>query len=58
MNRARITHATCPYLSPEEARDHRARAWKFIFDAFRAKSAAQSSQFQTRKEATDETLRK
>jgi len=32
-----------PSITPEQARDARARAWKFIFDAYRKKAAEQGN---------------
>ncbi len=32
-----------PGITPEQARDARARAWKFIFDAYRKKAAEQGN---------------
>ena len=32
-----------PTISPQEARDARARAWKFIFDTHREKAARQDN---------------
>ena len=32
-----------PCITPEQARDARARAWKFIFDTYRKKAAGQDN---------------
>jgi hypothetical protein len=34
---------TTPGITPEQARDARARAWKFIFDTYREKAAEQDN---------------
>ena len=44
--------------SEQEARDLRARAWRFIFDCHAKKAAARSPQSQTRKEDPDQPLKK
>jgi hypothetical protein len=41
MSSVRIVYTSCPDITPEQARDARARAWKFIFDTYRKKAAGQ-----------------
>ena len=43
MSNSRITHPSSGSITPEQARDARARAWKFIFDAYRKKAAKQGN---------------
>ena len=43
MNSTRIVYTSCPDLTLEQARDARARAWKFIFDTYRKKAAGQDN---------------
>ncbi len=42
MSDARFVIKPNPGLSVEQARDARARAWKFIFDAYHRKAAGSS----------------
>jgi hypothetical protein len=35
-----IIHRSLPGISPEQARDARARAWAFVFDCYTRKKAA------------------
>jgi hypothetical protein len=39
MSSARIVHSPLPDATPEQARDARARAWAFVFDCARRRSA-------------------
>ena len=39
MTSARIVH-TSPSITPEQARDARARAWAFVFQCWQAKKGA------------------
>ena len=43
MSSARIFYTSRQDSTPEQARDTRARAWKFIFDAYREKAAEQGN---------------
>jgi hypothetical protein len=39
----RLMNKPIPGITPEQACDTRARAWKFIFDAYRKKAAEQGN---------------
>ncbi len=41
MGNLRVIHSSTASVTPEQARDARARAWKFIFDTYRKKVAEQ-----------------
>jgi hypothetical protein len=43
MSNLRVIHPSSASLTPEQARDARARAWKFIFDTHREKAAGQDN---------------
>jgi hypothetical protein len=43
MSSARIVNASCPDITPEQARDARARGWKFIFETYRKMAAEQAN---------------
>ena len=40
---AHITYTPTPHLTAEQARDARARTWRFVFDCWEQKKAAKSS---------------
>jgi hypothetical protein len=51
MNSTRISYTPCGDISPEQARDARARAWAFVFQCWQKKQkAAPASRPDTRKE--------
>ena len=54
MSKARITRSSSTSITPEQARDARARAWKFIFDAYRNKTAEQGNGKTTQKSLNTE----
>ena len=43
MSNLRVIHPSSASITPEQARDARARAWKFIFDTYREKAAEQGN---------------
>jgi hypothetical protein len=45
-----IVTRPCPGISPEEAREARARAWLFVFDCMRRKETAEANNSQMTQE--------
>jgi hypothetical protein len=43
MNNSRVTRSSSTSITPEQARDARAHAWKFIFDTYLKKAAGQDN---------------
>ncbi len=54
MGNLRVIHSSTASVTPEQARDARARAWKFIFDTYRKKAAEQGNGKTTQKSLNTE----
>jgi hypothetical protein len=44
MSDSRLTHLSSGSITPEQARDTRARAWRFVFDCYAKKKAVTSEE--------------
>jgi hypothetical protein len=49
-----IAIRSCSDVRPEQAREARARAWKFIFDTYRKKAAGQGNEDEAKSLNTEE----